>query len=133
MQNGWMPVAVMLAALFLGAFGAWAGEGYDRDGAAVQKMARIVLNMSHYPSETDKSALKAIAERATTSEHERAIATAIRRIEHTPTDADRQRLQAIAEDASAPGPVRDLARAVLGFEHQPTEEAQARLRAILDG
>lgn len=133
MRNGMMPIGGMLLALFLGAIGAWAGEGYARGGDPVKEMAGILIDMNHYPAEADKARLKAIADSDTATAHERTLAKAIRGIEHTPSDSAREALQRIMDDDSAPRDVRDLARAVLGFEHKPDAEGKKRLRAILGG
>ena len=133
MRRGLVPVAVMLAALFLGALGAWAGEGMARGGEPVRTMAGILIDMNHFPGEADKAKLKAIVENDSASAHERTLAQAILGIEHTPSDAAKAKLQRIVEDESAPRDVRDLARAILGFQHKPGSDGKERLRRILGG
>jgi len=128
-----MPVWVMLLALFLGAFGAWAGEGQARGSDPVKKMAGILIDMNHYPAEADKAKLQAIANSEAASVHERTLANAILGIEHTPADNAKTELRQIAEDESAPQDVRDLAQAVLGFQHKPGDEGKKLLRRILGG
>lgn len=98
--------------------------------AAVGDMAKIMINLKHFPSDSDKETLSAIANSGDNSEAEIAIATAITNIKHQASDADKEKLNAIVADESSSAEVRDLATVVLNTNHVPSASDIAMLEEI---
>jgi hypothetical protein len=96
---------------------------------AVSTMANIVVNLKHFPSDSDKAALAAIAE-SDSDDAVKAIAVAIANISHKATDADKATLAAIVADDSQDAAVRALAGVVGSLTHLPNADAIATLQGI---
>ena len=97
------------------------------DTATVQTMADITMNLSHFPSDSDKQKLSAIIASGDSSKTERTVATAIMNIEHRVTDADKNMLSSINGDDSAPTELRTLAGVLININHSPSESDAAKL------
>jgi hypothetical protein len=100
------------------------------DDAAVGEMAKIMISLKHFPSDSDKETLSAITNSSDNSEAEIAIATAITNIKHQASDADKEKLNAIVADESSPAEVRNLATVVLNTNHEPSASDIAKLEEI---
>ena len=100
------------------------------DDAAIGTMADIMINLKHFPSESDKQRLTAIVNSSDSSEAEIAVATAIANIKHQATAADKEKLSAIVADESTPAELRDLASIVLNINHSLSASDIAKLEKI---
>lgn len=94
-------------------------------------LAGILANMNHFPSESEKETLTAIAADESVDADLRAIARAIAGIEHTPSAADQAQLNGILANDAATAAEKTLARAVLRFQHKASVEDQAALQNLL--
>jgi hypothetical protein len=99
------------------------------DGA-IQTMARITMNLNHYPSDDDKVALKGIIDSDNTSDEEADIAMAIANMEHKVQDKDTERLTDIVDDDSSPADARSLASILLRINHSPSDADKTALAAL---
>lgn len=98
--------------------------------SAIGTMAEIVINLKHFPSDSDKERLSTIVDGSDSSEAEVAVATAIANIEHQAKAADKEKLSAIVADESAPAQLRDVASVVLALNHMANESDIAMLEKI---
>lgn len=105
----------------------YAPSGYADE--AVSAMVNIVINLKHFPSDSDKTALAAIAE-SDSDDAVKAIAVAIANISHKVTDTDKATLDAIVADDSLAAEVRGLAGVVGSLTHLPSADAIATLQGI---
>jgi hypothetical protein len=101
------------------------------ESATVQTMADITMNLSHFPSDSDKQKLSAIISSGDSSKSELTVATAIMNIEHRVTDADKKMLNSISGDESAPAELRTLAGILITINHGPSESDSAKLAEIV--
>lgn len=100
------------------------------DDSAIGTMAKIMINLKHFPSDSDKQELTAIANSSDSGEAEIAVATAIANIEHQATAADKEKLNAIVADESTPAELRNLASIVVNTLHFPSASDIAKLEMI---
>jgi len=119
---GITPV-ILLLALMLGAAPVLAAT-------AVQQMAQITLKLNHYPSDAEKQALRGIADDASATAGERALATALINMEHKVGGADRQKLQELVKADGVSAGERTLAEVLIGFNHKPSAADQQKLRPL---
>ncbi len=97
---------------------------------AVSRVAGILSDMQHFPSDAQKESLAAISNDSSYSEEIRTIATAVRNIQHKPQPADVSALKKIQESSSASEAEKQLASIVLDFNHQPSEQARGKLKSL---
>ena len=95
----------------------------------VAAMASILIGLKHFPSDSDKAALAAIAE-GNGSDAVKTVAHAIANISHKVGDADKAKLAAIIADDAAPDELRSLAAVVTGLNHFPSADAVATLESL---
>ena len=100
------------------------------DSAAIQTMARITMNLNHFPTDEDKAALGAIVESDESSEEEASIAMALSNMQHQVTEVDAERLTDIVDDDLSDAAARELARILLGINHSPTDADKAALASL---
>lgn len=112
-------VALLLSASFVVA-----------DTDALRTLARITMNLNHYPSDEDKATLKAIIDSDDSSEEEAAIALALSNMQHTVTAADAERLVDIVDDDLSDESARKLAGIVLRINHAPGDDDKATLAEL---
>ena len=103
------------------------------DAASIRTMADITMNLNHYPSDSDKQILAAIANSDDSSESEIAVATAISNIKHQVTAGDKEKLNSIIGDDSNPAELRAVASILISINHRPTESDIEQLRKITSG
>ena len=70
------------------------------DSAATRTMADITIKLNHYPSDSEKQTLAAIAKNDDSSESEIAVATAISNMKHQVAAGDKDKLNSIIADDS---------------------------------
>ncbi|MBL4819988.1 MAG: hypothetical protein JKY98_03215 [Gammaproteobacteria bacterium] len=99
--------------------------------SATKEIAGILATFNHFPSDSDKAALMAIAKDSDNGRGLQAIASAITNMQHKATDADMEILNTIAMADMAPDSVKALAKIVVGISHVPSDEAKATLQAML--
>ena len=100
------------------------------DAAAIRTMADITMNLNHYPSDSEKQTLAAIAKSEDSSESEIAVATAISNRKHQVAAGDKEKLNSIIADDSAPTDLRALASILISINHKPTESDIEQLGKI---
>ena len=69
------------------------------DDAAISTMANIMIGLAHFPSDSDKQQLAAIANSSEASQTEKTVATAIANIAHKASAADQEKLNAIVANS----------------------------------
>lgn len=102
-------------------------------GHAVPKMANILLELQHFPTDAQKATLAAIQNDSSYSDAERQVASAIANIQHKVSDADRERLSAIASDESLHESLRTLAKVLVGINHMLSDADKETLRKLGSG
>lgn len=101
--------------------------------SAIQQMAGITLHLHHYPSDAEKQTLRGIADDASATAGERALATALMNMEHKVGGADRQKLQELLQSDATPAAERTLAGVLLGINHKPSAADTEKLRPLAGG
>ena len=125
MKSKFLLVLLSVAGLMLGVQSALAAS------TAVREMAEVMMNLSHYPSDTDKAKLSYIVADKGSTEDERVIATAISHLEHKVAAADVDKLKQVMGDMSAPSEVRDLAGIVLNVNHYASAADKRKLEMMV--
>jgi hypothetical protein len=100
------------------------------DSAAISEMAKITMNLNHFPSDDDKAALKDIIDSDESSEEEAAIAMALANMKHKVTEEDAKRLADIVDDPESNGTARELAGILLRVNHTASDEDKVALAAM---
>jgi hypothetical protein len=100
------------------------------DNAAVQTLARITVNLQHFPSDDDKAQLQAIIDSDESTEGEAAVAMALANFQHQVAPGDAERLLDVKDDDSATAEVRELADILLRTQHSPSDEDKTTLAAM---
>ncbi|HNP63172.1 MAG TPA: hypothetical protein PKH39_04505 [Woeseiaceae bacterium] len=98
--------------------------------AAIKTMARITMNLNHFPSDEDKATLKGIIDSDESSEEAADIALAISNMEHKVLDEDIERLQDIISDNRTAADARTLASILLRINHAASDEDKKALAAL---
>jgi hypothetical protein len=118
----------ILAAVVL--FGLATGIANAAQSKAVQTMAGILINLHHFPSDSDKQALTQIAADKSTTADERTIAQALMDVQHTVAAADKPNLEAIVSNDKASSSDKTLADAILNLHHMVSDSDKAKLQAL---
>ena len=100
-------------------------------GAATKTMAGIMVNLNHYPSDSDKETLKKLISDGSTTDAEKTIATAMINLEHAATSADKEKLNKVMSNDAVPGPTRVLAEIVHNLNHKPSSSDKKKLKEIM--
>jgi len=100
------------------------------ESEAISTMAKITMNLNHFPSDEDKKVLEGIVNSDDSSEAEASIAMALSNLQHKVSEADARRLQDIVDDESSDAAARQLARIVLGINHSASDENKAALATL---
>lgn len=98
---------------------------------AIRKMAQIMLQLKHYPSESDKKMLQDISLNTANADDERIIATALMNLHHQVHSADRPRLKAIVNDDATSSPAKTLATIMLNLDHTLSSVDRETLEELL--
>ena len=114
---------VLLLALVLGAAPVLAST-------AVQQMAQITMKLNHYPSDAEKETLRGIANNASATAGERALATALINMQHKVGGADKQKLQELMKTDGLTAEERTLAEVLIGINHKPSAADTEKLRPL---
>lgn len=96
----------------------------------LQTLARITMNLNHFPSDEDKALLETIIDSDDASEEEAAIAMALANMQHKVTQADAERLADIVDDELADPEARQLAGTLLGINHSASDEDKVILAEL---
>ena len=99
-------------------------------GPAIQEMVNIMLQLHHYPSDSEKQTLQEIANDSSSSEDERIIATALMHMHHTVTDADKEKLLSIANNSQAPAADRTVAGILANMQHKASASDREELEKL---
>lgn len=100
-------------------------------GETIGKMAEIMMNLNHFPSDSEKQTLREITLNSASSEQEKTIAQAMINLQHAATAEDKKKLSKIVSDDSAPQEVRTLAQIVRDLNHQPSAEDKKKLEDLM--
>ena len=103
------------------------------DSAATRTMADITIKLNHYPSDSEKQTLAAIAKNGDSSESEIAVATAISNMKHQVAAGDKDKLNSIIADDSVSEDLRAVASILISINHRPTESDIEQLGKIASG
>ena len=103
------------------------------DEAAIKTMARITMNLNHFPSDDDKATLKGIIDSDESTDEAADIALAISNMEHKVSEDDVERLQDIISDDRTDADARTLASILLRFNHAPSDEDKKTPAALAEG
>jgi len=103
------------------------------DGGAIPTMAKIAMNLQHFPSDQDKATLEGIIDSDDSTESEAAIAMALENLQHKVAKDDAERLADIVDDNTASAQARQLAGIVLRINHTASNEDKAALAALAGG
>ena len=102
------------------------------DDAAIKTMARITMNLNHFPSDDDKATLKGIIDSDDSTEEAADIAMAIPNMQHKVLEEDVDRLQDIISDDTTDADARKLAGILLRINHAPSDEDKKTLAALAE-
>jgi hypothetical protein len=116
-------IILLMTGVFFSAQTVWAGP-------ATREIAMIMMNLSHYPSKTDKEKLSGISANPASTKGERILASALLNMEHRVSDADRAKLQELKNDTTASAAERELADILMNINHKPSEADKARLHKL---
>ncbi len=103
------------------------------DEAAIKTMARITLNLNHFPSDDDKATLKGIIDSDDSSDEAADIALAISNMQHKVQEDDVERLEDIISDDRTDADARELASILLRINHSPSDEDKKTLAVLAEG
>ena len=118
---------ILAAALFLALSASIAAAAESK---AVQSMAGILMNLHHYPSDTEKQTLTQITQDKAATADEKTVAQALLDVQHTVAAADKPKLEAIAGNDKAAASVKTLAGVILNLHHMPSDADKAKLQAL---
>lgn len=93
---------------------------------ATREMARIVADIDHRPSASDKEKLRRISQQGTPAQQ--AIADALLEMNHKVSPSAKDKLGKIARDSSVPEDTRELASIVKNMEHNVSAAERKKLR-----
>ena len=99
-------------------------------GPAIQEMVGIMLDLHHYPSDSEKVTLQKIIDDGSSSQDERTIATALLHMHHSVTDADKAKLMDIANNDMAPAADRKVAEILAHMEHKASAADREELEKL---
>lgn len=119
-----------LSIIFLALIASMAQAGNEAEKSPVATMARILMDLNHYPTDKEKEKLQMIANSADNSAATRTIAMAIHNMEHSVTDADKAKLQALVAGNAASSEEKELADILLGITHYPGDKDRERLKSL---
>lgn len=97
----------------------------------IQAMAKIMMNVNHYPSDDEKGTLKNIVDDKSTSNHERIMAQSMINLQHKASPADKEKLSQIMNDDSASADARALAGIIHNLNHAPNDNDKSRLEKMI--
>jgi len=99
-------------------------------GPATHEMAEIMMELHHYPSDSEKVTLQKIIDDSASSQDERTIATALMHMHHTVTADDKAKLMDIANNNMAPAADRTMAKILAHMEHKASADDKAELKKL---
>jgi len=97
---------------------------------ATDIMGEILIDLNHFPTDTDKSFLDEILADSESTADEKALAKIIGRIQHKPEAEDVSTLVRLSRSKSKE--LQLLAEATLSIEHTVSAEKKAALETMLD-
>jgi len=100
------------------------------DASATRTIAGILVDLNHFPSDSEKAQLMAITQDQSVSPALRTVARAAHDIQHAaPADAQAALGEVLASD-SASAEAKALAEIIMGINHMPGDAAKSRLNAM---
>ena len=98
---------------------------------AIKTMAGIMVNLNHYPSDSEKQTLQGLVDNADTSANEKVLATAMINLQHSATAEDKTKLSAIMKDGKASADEKALAEIIHNLSHMPSGGDKKKLQAMM--
>lgn len=98
---------------------------------SIKTMAQIMINLNHFPSDSDKEVLRKITLDSATSQNEKTLASAMINLQHAASDADKQKLSAIIKDRAASENERNLAEIIYNLNHKPSSADKEQLKKMM--
>ncbi|MFE8073355.1 hypothetical protein QQM79_20040 [Marinobacteraceae bacterium S3BR75-40.1] len=120
-----LPTPTLFLAILLALL--WVVPSAHAASDAVATMARIVSDMHHYPSDSQKETLADISQNQNLSEATRTLADVIQHIEHQPSEEGIARLESVLADPEATEAEKTLADVVMRFKHKAGPGSQEML------
>ncbi len=119
---------VLFMALSIGMF---ASQTSFAGNSAIQSMAKIMMNVNHYPSDGEKETLKNIVGDKSASKHEQIMAESMINLQHKASPADKEKLSEIMNDDSASADARALAEIIHNLNHAPSDNDKSKLEKMI--
>lgn len=108
-----------------------AQPSFAGDQESLKKMANIMMDLNHYPSDSEKNQLAEIA-KTSQSEHVKTIANAMRNLHHSASAEDKRQLKQVMDDADAPDKIKSLAAIVYNLNHKPSAQDKQQLSTMIN-
>jgi len=96
----------------------------------IHTMAGILLHLNHFPSDSEKATLGAIAADAKASAAEKVLAHAMINLKHKVAASDAAALHELLTNPAAGNNERTLANILLSLAHHPSEQDKKKLQAM---
>ncbi len=101
------------------------------NASATKTIAGALVDLNHFPSDTEKAELMALAEDDGVGRAFRAVASAVANIQHAATVEDKEVMNRIIASDRAHANAKLFAEILLELNHVPGDEAKARLQDLL--
>lgn len=101
------------------------------NASATNVIASILVDLNHFPSESEKEELLAIANDDGVGRAFRAVANAVANIQHAATTEDKEIMNRIISSERAHINAKAFAEILLQLNHTASEEAKAKLQELL--
>jgi len=122
-------IILSIVLMVITSFSAFAEVG---NNGHLKRIAEISLNLSHYPSASEKKELVKMMKNEDLSESIRVLAHALYNLEHSVAEVDKKGLNTIINNASESNKIRTLANVLLNINHQPSSTDKVKLKSIID-
>ena len=97
----------------------------------IKSMAKILLEMNHFPSDSNKKVLQNMINSNAATKNEKIIANAILKIKHSNDTSDEVLLQSLIDDADTTKAIKNLSRSILTFNHNINSSDRENLEIII--
>ena len=101
------------------------------NASATRMIASVLVDLNHFPSESEKTGLLALAEDEGVGRAFRAVANALANMQHANSDSDKEIMgRIIASDQARPN-AKLFAEILLEFNHMANDGTKSRLQNLL--
>ena len=101
------------------------------NASATRMIASVLVDLNHFPSESEKTGLLALAEDEGVGRAFRAVANALANMQHAISDSDKEIMGRIITSDQARPNAKLFAEILLEFNHMANEETKSRLQNLL--